>query len=233
MNSLGIKQPAQRPAKRAAARPGRPSKEQAGEVEARVLDAARDVFLARGFEGATIDEIAERARSGKQTIYARFRNKSELFTAVVTRDLAGRITKFGGLSLSGETTEQRFIEIAKTVLHWSLNEQRIDLMRLAIAEVQRFPELASSVSLEAQSLSTQVAARLFSELAKSDRLDGLVAFTPERMSTTARLFLDLVVVPFILRALFQRKLDDLRSEIDQHAERTVKFFLAACENLSS
>jgi AcrR family transcriptional regulator len=57
---------------------GRPPKELAGEVDERVLDAARKIFLERGFEGASIDEIAEAARSGKQTIYARFRNKREL-----------------------------------------------------------------------------------------------------------------------------------------------------------
>jgi hypothetical protein len=48
-----------------------------------ILDAARKVFLQRGFEGASIDEIDEAARSGKPTIYARFANKRALFTAVV------------------------------------------------------------------------------------------------------------------------------------------------------
>ena len=62
-------------AKRAAVRFGRPPKELAGQVNARILDAACKVFLERGFEGASIDEIAEVARSGKPTIYARFRDK--------------------------------------------------------------------------------------------------------------------------------------------------------------
>ena len=61
-------------ARRAEVRFGRPPKELAGEVDERVLDAARKVFLGRGFDGASIDEIAQAARSGKQTIYARFRN---------------------------------------------------------------------------------------------------------------------------------------------------------------
>ena len=80
-------------AKRAAVRFGRPPKELAGEVDARILDAARKVFLERGFEGASIDEIAEVARSGKPTIYARFRDKRALFTAVVARDILARITR--------------------------------------------------------------------------------------------------------------------------------------------
>ena len=42
-------------------------KELAGEVDTRILDAARKIFLERGFEGASTDEIAEVARSGKPT----------------------------------------------------------------------------------------------------------------------------------------------------------------------
>src|ERR1700750_3398680 len=81
-------------AKRSAVRFGRPPKELAGEVDTRILDAARKMFLERGFEGASIDEIAEVARSGKATIYARFRDKRALFTEVVTRDILSRITEF-------------------------------------------------------------------------------------------------------------------------------------------
>jgi hypothetical protein len=44
--------------RRAAVRLGRPPKELEGEVDARILDAARKIFLGRGFEGASMDEIA-------------------------------------------------------------------------------------------------------------------------------------------------------------------------------
>ena len=46
-----------------AVRAGRPSREFAGEVDQRILDAARRVFLERGLAGASIDEIGgHRAR---------------------------------------------------------------------------------------------------------------------------------------------------------------------------
>ena len=93
------------PAKPAAVRFGRPPKELAGEVDTRILDAARKVFLERGFEGASIDEIAEVARSGKPTIYARFRDKRALFTGVVTRDMLSRITEFKVNVPAGGTIE--------------------------------------------------------------------------------------------------------------------------------
>ena len=70
---------------RTAARTGRPSRERVGEVEERILDAAQKVFLERGFEGASVDEIAEAARAGKPTIYARYPHKEAIFVAVIER----------------------------------------------------------------------------------------------------------------------------------------------------
>jgi AcrR family transcriptional regulator len=215
-------------AKRAAVRFGRPPKELAGEVDARILDAARKIFLELGFEGASIDEIAEVARSGKPTIYARYRDKRALFTEVVTRDILSRITEFKSEVLTGATIEERLTSAAITLVHWGFD--RIALMRLAVAEARRFPDLASNVSRTARDLSTELGVRLLGELAQSDQLSSLPAFAPERLATTARLFLDLVAVPMLLRALFEVNLKVLDAEIEAHVARSVAFFLAACRN---
>ena len=217
-------------AKRAAVRFGRPPKELAGEVDARILGAARKIFLERGFEGASIDEIAEVARSGKPTIYARFRDKRALFTEVVTRDILSRITEFKSEVPTGATIEERLTSAAITLVHWGFDSDRIALMRLAVAEARRFPDLASTVSRTARDLSTELGVRLLGELAQSDELSSLPAFAPERLATTARLFLDLVAVPMLLRALFEVNLRVLDAEIDAHVARSVAFFLAACKN---
>src|SRR5580704_6885106 len=218
------------PARRAVVRFGRPPKELAGEVEERVLDAARQVFLERGFEGASIDEIAKAARSGKPTIYARFRDKRALFTAVVTRDILARITEFKSEVPTGATIEERLTSAAITLVHWGFDSDRIALMRLAVAEARRFPDLASTVSRTARDLSTELGVRLLGELAQSDELSSLPVFAPERLAMTARFFLDLVAVPFLLRALFEVNLKTLDTEIDAHVARSVPFFLAACRN---
>src|SRR5246127_1089302 len=173
-------------------RAGRPPKELAGEVDARILDAARKVFLQRGFEGASIDEIAEAARSGKATIYARFRDKRALFTDVVTRDILSRIMEFKTGVPTGSTIEERLTSAASTLLYWGLDSERIALMRLAVAEARRFPDLASTVSRAGRNLSTELGVRLWlGELTQSDELRSLPAFAQERLTTTARFFLDL------------------------------------------
>ncbi|WP_051379497.1 TetR/AcrR family transcriptional regulator [Bradyrhizobium murdochi] len=214
--------------RRATVRFGRPPKELAVEVDTRILDAARKVFLERGFEGASIDEIAEVARSGKPTIYARFRDKRALFTAVVTWDILSRIAEFKAEVPTGATIEARLISAASTLLHWGLDSERIALMRLAIAEARRFPDLASTVGRKARDLSTELGVRLLGELTQSDELRSLPAFAPKQLTTTARFFLDLIAVPMLLRALFEVDLKTLDAEIDAHVARSVPFFLAAC-----
>jgi AcrR family transcriptional regulator len=124
---------------------GRPPKELAGEVEERILDAAREVFLNHGFGGASIDEIAAVARSAKTTIYTRFPNKRALFTAVVMRDIVSRISQFKIEVPTGATIEERFASAGVGLLRWTLVTERFRLMRLAIAEAHQFPDLASTV----------------------------------------------------------------------------------------
>jgi AcrR family transcriptional regulator len=230
MKARNLKKTPAAKAKRAAVRFGRPPKELAGEVDARILDAARKVFLERGFEGASIDEIAEVARSGKPTIYARFRDKRALFTGVMTRDILSRLAEFKGEVSTGATIEERLASAAITLLHWGFDSDRIALMRLAIAEARRFPDLASTVSRAARDLSTELGVQLLGELAQSGELASLPAFAPEHLATTARFFLDLVAVPMLLRALYEVNLKTLEAEIDAHVARSVAFFLAACRN---
>jgi AcrR family transcriptional regulator len=228
----GLKKMPAGKAKRAAVRFGRPPKELAGEVDARILDAARKVFLERGFEGASIDEIAEVARSGKPTIYARFQDKRALFTAVVKRDILSRITEFKVEVPTGATVEESLTSAASTLLHWGLNSERIALMRLAIAEARRFPDLASTVGQMARKLSTELGVRLLGELTQFDEFGSLPALAPERLATTARFFLDLVALPMLFRALFEIDLKTLDAEIDAHVARSVAFFLAACRRVA-
>src|ERR1700675_591447 len=102
-----------------------PPAERAGEVEERILDAARKVFLDRGFEGASIEEIADVARSGKPTIYARFRDKKALFTAAVTGYVIAKQGRFENYSPSGTTIGERLANIGVTVLQEALTAEWI------------------------------------------------------------------------------------------------------------
>jgi len=56
-------------------RPGRPRRRSTDDA---ITSAALDVLAERGFQGATIEAIAERAGVGRNTIYRRWRSKEEL-----------------------------------------------------------------------------------------------------------------------------------------------------------
>jgi AcrR family transcriptional regulator len=213
-----------------AIRTGRPPRELAGEVDTRILDAARRVFLERGLAGTSIDEISRLARAGKPTIYARFPNKEALFTAVVMQSIAATIARYSVHAPIGATIEERLKSVAVTALEWILVSDSIRLMRIAIAEASRFPDLASSVFGMGRERGAQAVARLLAEAAKSDELGTLQAFAPERLTTTTQFFQDLVLRPLVLRALFGEKLKQLRAEIGPHVTRSVAFFLAACRH---
>lgn len=55
------------------------------EREQRMLDAAEEVFGARGFRGASMDEIAERSGVTKPLVYQYFGSKDEMYEACVER----------------------------------------------------------------------------------------------------------------------------------------------------
>jgi AcrR family transcriptional regulator len=216
-------------ATRRVVRTGRPPREFAGEVEARILDAARQVFLERGLAGASVDEIAARARAGKPTIYARFPGKEALFTAVVMRNVA-QVTDSQPHPPVGANIEERLASVGLAVLQQALTSDTIGLMRLGIAESPRFPDLGNSVHRQARERGVEAVGRLLGEVAHSNELDRLPAFAPERLALTTRFFLDLVLLPMMMRALFGEKLKTLHAEIEPHVARSVAFFFAACRS---
>jgi AcrR family transcriptional regulator len=209
---------------RGAVRCGRPPRGLAGKVEERILDAAGSVFLERGFSGASVDEIAEVACAGKPTIYARFPGKEALFAAVVER-LVRRNTSFEAIPCAGASIGDRLEALATVVLTRVLVPEVIGLIRVAVAEARRFPHLATSVSRMARERQTEAVARL---IAECDGRDALPAFSPDRLPSTVRRFLDLAVLPMILRALFGEDLTALQAEMAPHVTGSVAFFLAAC-----
>jgi len=213
-------------AKRPRGRPGRPPRELAGEVDERILDAARSVFLARGFEGASIDEIAQVARAGKPTIYARFAGKEALYAAVIDRNVAAN-TRFENFPLEGVTFEERLVGVSVAMLERALNENTIGLMRISISEARRFPELARSVAEMARARGAEAAARVLGEMAQQEQRGSEGAFAPDRIPRAARIFLDLIFFPIMFRGLVGEDLGRLRAEIRAHVSERVAFFLAA------
>ena len=74
--------------------------EQAERNRALVLEAARRVFLARGYQGATLEQIADEAGFSKGVVYSQFKNKADLFLALLEDRIAERAAQNARLAES-------------------------------------------------------------------------------------------------------------------------------------
>ena len=54
-----------------------------GAKRRQIMDGARTVFLAGGFDGASMNDVARAAGVSKGTLYAYFNSKDELFEAII------------------------------------------------------------------------------------------------------------------------------------------------------
>ncbi len=82
-----------------------------------IFQAAIDVFSLRGFEKATMDEIASRANVAKGTIYYHFKSKEELFLFLVVEGT--ELLKESVLSKVDDTDTP--IDQIKTIIREQLN----------------------------------------------------------------------------------------------------------------
>lgn len=63
--------------------------ERAERTRRRILDAASELFIERGYPGTTIESIAARADVAVETVYSRFRNKANLLDAILEPAIVG------------------------------------------------------------------------------------------------------------------------------------------------
>ncbi|MFA4616628.1 helix-turn-helix domain-containing protein, partial [Xanthomonas perforans] len=109
---------------------GRPPPDKAGDVDRRLLDAALQLFLERGFEHTSCDDIARLAGAGKASLYARYANKDAIFEAVIRRDVQTQplpAAPSAPLDLEG-----RLRLAGRGILAHALQPQTVAMMRLVV-----------------------------------------------------------------------------------------------------
>jgi AcrR family transcriptional regulator len=89
--------------------------EQNDRNRALLLDAARRVFLERGYYAATLDQIADEAGFSKGAVYSRFASKADMFLALLEdriTERAGQNTQLAG-ELAGTGNFSALLELAE------------------------------------------------------------------------------------------------------------------------
>jgi AcrR family transcriptional regulator len=76
------------------------------ERRAQLIDVGRGVFAKRGFEGASMEEIADRAKVSKPVVYEHFGGKEGLYAVVVDREMDYVVRRIVEAIASGSPRER-------------------------------------------------------------------------------------------------------------------------------
>jgi AcrR family transcriptional regulator len=143
MTAAPVGFPAPAPRATTARRGGRPTLEEAAELDRSVRDCALSLFLEHGYEGTSMDAIARAAGTTKASLYTRFASKDDVFISVLQWAI-GRsdwpVRQPAPPDL--DDLEAALTAIADTALRWAVDPSVVQLGRIAIAQASRFPDLA-------------------------------------------------------------------------------------------
>lgn len=106
-----------------------------------ILDGARRVFMTAGFEGASMNQIAEVAGVSKGTLYNYFPGKDELFLALILEECQLLPTVFKPLDLAEGDPETVLTIFGMGFLRQVLEPFQQDMYRVILSESRKFPEL--------------------------------------------------------------------------------------------
>ena len=125
------------------------NRRQAAKVRTRqkVLDAARTLFAERGYEPATIRDIAKGAGMSTGAVFANFQDKAELFEAVLTEDLARLAETLRAAAASESTVRGRVLAALTAAYHGSL--EQLPLVQAVVARSWFQPVAAEMRTREA------------------------------------------------------------------------------------
>ncbi len=115
---------------------GRPREAERAARRDALLDTALPLFLAQGYAGTSIQQVALAAGVAKRTIYATVGDKADLFIAVVRR-LGDRV--IGQVERAPDDLRGFCLGLVDLML----SDQPIGLHRLVTAEATTFPDLAA------------------------------------------------------------------------------------------
>ena len=108
---------------------------------AQIIEGARQVFLAEGYEGASMSHIARVAGVSKGTLYVYFTNKEALFAAFIN-DQCRRQTAaiYEVLTREGDVADI-LREFGRQFVRFKIGADAHAIERLVIGEESKFPEL--------------------------------------------------------------------------------------------
>ncbi|WP_459773392.1 TetR/AcrR family transcriptional regulator [Asaia astilbis] len=119
---------------------GRPPVLAETERRDRIFNAAELVLKDHGYAGASMDRIAQCSNMSKKTLYHMFSSKQEMVEQLLRDRLL--LSDLRDLTLEGETVEDQLVFGLQALGETMMEEKRLNLIRVVIAEVSRNPEVS-------------------------------------------------------------------------------------------
>jgi AcrR family transcriptional regulator len=101
--------------------------ERSEDTRRRLLEAARRVFVQRGFHAATLEQVAEAAGFTKGAVYSQFESKADLFFALLEKRVEQRLGEIRSAGAAASSPEQfgsimgrQWVRGARADMGWQL-----------------------------------------------------------------------------------------------------------------
>lgn len=185
-----------------------------------ILDGARKMFLSKGFEGTSMQDVARAAKVSKGTLYVYFDNKESMFNALVLKECGRMHETVRRIGVGAGPVEEELCLIARRMIEALLEREVLAAMRMMIGAAETFPDLARNI-YAAGPMRTILLLGEYFELRRSQG-DLLIDDCKEAGAE----FVDLLLAGLQRRALLMVP-PFTDAEIDALVKRRVSRFLAA------
>lgn len=162
-----------------------------GRKVAQVLQGAHDVFMAEGYEGANVDDIARAAGVSKATLYSYFPDKRALFAAVAQIACEEQTR----LSLSFAHDEGDFADKlykgCRSFMEFMYSPFGIQMFRTVMSEAARFPDFGRQFWTSGPEMAHRQMVELFKEAVQDECLKPIddYALAAETLSELCKIYL--------------------------------------------
>ena len=110
------------------------------DVPERIMEEATRLFVTRGYHGISMREIAEAVGVSKAGLYYHFKDKEDLFIAILTANLEQIDRIITQARQTGQTARERISQIIQAILGQAPHQRAI--IRLASQEMGRLSQTA-------------------------------------------------------------------------------------------
>ncbi|MBV8967426.1 MAG: TetR/AcrR family transcriptional regulator [Mycobacteriaceae bacterium] len=125
-----------------ATRRGRPTEAESRALRQRLREAAVVTFLDNGYDGTTMEAIAQAASITKRTLYARYPDKRAAFLDAIPWAFTRAVENDTLCRVNGDDLRAALIAIGQGAVRRALDPDIVRLHRVARTEAHRFPEFA-------------------------------------------------------------------------------------------